>query len=168
MKILEELRKDSQKQCQVMMRTLETDNVQSEFFQIHGELKDKREVFTQLAKKYTRYKVQIVAMSQKRHEVLEEVDVFMGEFAKEKAIGGEDPERVAFLKQMDDTCNQFNGCYSTLQRGEYFYRQLATHVEQCEQTVNDFVISRRMEKEEILAHAISRGAPQNPRPLHYN
>lgn len=150
---MEEQRKESQKICQVMMKTLETDNVQSELFQIYGKAKEKCKTFTELAKKYSRYKAEVIEMSQKEHKVLNAVDELMIEFNKEKADGSKCQERVDFLKRMDEACNQFNACYSTLQRGGHYYVQLAAHVDQLAQTINDFVMSRRIEKDEILAHA---------------
>jgi len=154
MKGSEELREDSQRLCQIMMKALEGDNIQSKLFQIYGKLKDKCKVFTKLARKYSPYKTQIIEMSQKRHQILGEAEELMIEFSMEMVDNNEDLERVEFLKKMDLKCDQLNGCYSTVQRGEHFYRQLVTHIDQYSQTVSDYVISRKIEKDEVLAQSI--------------
>jgi hypothetical protein len=136
-----------------MTKALEADNIQSELFQIYGKLKDKCKVFTELAKKYSPYKTQIIEMSQKRHVILEEAEMLMIEFSIEMVDNNEDPARVEFLKKIDLKCDQLNGCYSTVQYGEHFYRQLATHIDQYSQTINDYVMSRKIEKDEILAQS---------------
>jgi hypothetical protein len=152
LKTLEEVKKEAQKLCQVMMKTLETDNIQSELFMIYANAKDKCKTFTELAKKYGQYKTKIKEMSQRRYKILEDIEVLMVEFSKEKGDGKTNPERVEFLKLIDEKCNTFNNCFSTIQRGGHFYIQLAAHIEQLTQTINDYVMSRKIEKEEILSH----------------
>lgn len=142
---------------QVMMKTLETDNVQSELFQIHGKVKEKCKTFTELAKKYSRCKGEIVKMSQKSHSILDEIDKLMIEFNKEKADGNKNGERIEFLKQMDDACNKYNSCHNTIHRGGHFYIQLAAHLEQLTQNVNDYAMSRKIEKDELLANESPKG-----------
>jgi len=140
-----------------MMKTLETDNVQSELFLIYANVKDKCKTFTELAKKYSQHKVEIKEMSQRVYKILEDIETLMVEFSKEKGDSKTDLERVEFLRLIDEKCNTFNSCFSTIQRGGHFYIQLAAHIEQLTQTINDFVMSRKIEKEEILSHASPSG-----------
>ncbi len=164
MKTLGELKKDAQAHLQEMMKTLETDNVTNELFQIHQVGKEKKAVFGELSQKYAKHQKSIEEAAKKRHETLGEVQKLMVEFVKEKSGDEEDPNRIEFFKQIDDACNTFNKCHSNLQQGAHFYTQLVGHLGKFSQTVNDFVVSRGLEKNELLAQINGFGTSYVPPP----
>eukprot|EP00826_Nyctotherus_ovalis_P028445 TRINITY_DN2246_c0_g4_i3.p1 TRINITY_DN2246_c0_g4~~TRINITY_DN2246_c0_g4_i3.p1 ORF type:complete len:544 (+),score=195.40 TRINITY_DN2246_c0_g4_i3:759-2390(+) len=148
-KNLEEVKKDCQKLAQEMMTTLETDNVNSELFQIYNKSKEKGVVFNEIAGKYNRIKSKIKELVIQRREILADIGKCMAEFVKEKTGQDEDPNRVMFFKQIDEECNNFNKCYEKLYRNSHYYTQLKDEVSKLSSIVNDFITTRINDKEKL-------------------
>lgn len=89
--------------------------------------------------------------SKKKQEVMNEISGIFAEFAKEQANDTEDPNRLEFFKYIDDACNTFNECHSNLHQGAHFYTQFLSHIGKITQTINDYVLSRGVEKAELLS-----------------
>lgn len=51
---------------------------------------------------------------------------------------------------MDFACSLFNECYSNIQQGLHFHSQLTSYIDRMVQVVNDFVMSRTLEREELV------------------
>lgn len=134
---------------QEMMATLETDNVNSELFQIYHKSKERESVFNELAAKYNKIKDTIEELIVKRKEILGEIEKCMVEFVQEKAGQDEDPNRVQFFKQIDEECNNFNKCYERLYRNNHFYTQLKEEVNKLGSIANDYVTARIIDKERL-------------------
>lgn len=148
-KNLEEVKKDCQKLAQEMMATLETDNVNSELFQIYNKSKEKGAVFNEIAGKYNRIKSKIKELVTQRREILGDIGKCMAEFVQEKAGQDEDPNRVMFFKQIDEECNNFNKCYERVYRNSHYYTQLKEEVCKLSSIVNDFITTRINDKEKL-------------------
>jgi hypothetical protein len=143
------VKEECQRLSQEMMVTLETDNVNNELFQVYYNLKKKEVVLSELGEKYNKIKIVIDGLIIQRKELLIKIDKCMTEFVKEKAGEDEDPSRIAFFKQIDDECNNFNKCFEKLYKGTHFYAQLREEVSKLSSIVNDFVTSRTDEKEKL-------------------
>jgi len=148
-KNLEEIKKDCQRLSQEMMATLETDNVNNELFQVYNKSKEKGAVFNEVASKYNKIKNTINTLITQRGLILSEIEKCMIEFAKEKSGEDEDPNRIQFLKQIDEECNNFNKCYEKLYRSTHFYTQLKEEVGKLAGIVNDYVTTRIIDKERL-------------------
>jgi hypothetical protein len=132
-----------------MMATLETDNVNNELFQIYHKSKEKEKVFNEMASKYNKIRDTISTLIIQRGTILSDIEKCMVEFTKEKSGQDEDPNRIQFLKQIDEECNNFNKCYEKLYRGTHFYTQLKEEVGKLASIVNDYVTARIIDKEKL-------------------
>lgn len=132
------------------MRTSENDNGTNDFFKIYQSKKEKTEVFKELAGKYNQMQAKIKELIIKRIEILKEVEKCMQKFIKEKAGQNEDPNRIEFLKNINDECEKFNKCYDEVKEESHSYTQLKEEVHKLLGIVNDFVASRISVRENYL------------------
>jgi len=151
-KELNERKSESEGIHQQMMKTMESDNVTNELFLIVNGSKSKIDVFNELSKKYMEYFAKIQELSKLRIAKLQEMDKLILEFQKEDSGNAEDPVRLDFFKNLNEACDIFNQCYTSLQQGAHFYTQLMDHLDKCAQTVSDYIMSRNIEKNDLLSH----------------
>jgi len=149
---IEEVRKEAQKLFHGMMKMLETDNVTSELFKVYQELRNKKDIFNELAKKYINNLKIIKTSMNTRHNLIHDIENILPNFLKERIGKSEDQSRISILKQINDACNSFNECYGNIQKGTHLYTQLQVDIGKFMGTIDDFVMSRKLEKEELLIH----------------
>eukprot|EP00831_Metopus_contortus_P061898 TRINITY_DN5381_c0_g1_i2.p1 TRINITY_DN5381_c0_g1~~TRINITY_DN5381_c0_g1_i2.p1 ORF type:complete len:101 (+),score=12.84 TRINITY_DN5381_c0_g1_i2:189-491(+) len=68
----------------------------------------------------------------------------------EKASAPADVPRTEFFRALDDAVNTFNECHANFQQGGHFHAQFATHITKLHQTINDYIMSRTMEKNDMV------------------
>eukprot|EP00826_Nyctotherus_ovalis_P035772 TRINITY_DN3102_c0_g1_i5.p1 TRINITY_DN3102_c0_g1~~TRINITY_DN3102_c0_g1_i5.p1 ORF type:complete len:158 (+),score=56.26 TRINITY_DN3102_c0_g1_i5:306-779(+) len=85
----------------------------------------------------------------KRENIFKQIDETLIDFAKEKSEAT-NTEKTDYFRDLDFACNLFNECYSNIQQGLHFHSQLTSYIERMVQVVNDFVMSRSLEREELV------------------
>lgn len=153
---IEEVRKEAQRLFYWMIKIFETDNVINELFKVHKKLKSKADVFNELANKYVKHVKIIKESMHRRHSLLIEIENLLPGFLKERVGTSEDLSRICILKQINNGCNSFNECYVSIQKGSHAYSQLQTDIATLTKTIDDFAMSRKLEKDEFLSHMKTR------------
>jgi hypothetical protein len=150
LKNLGELRKEAETITEGMIKSFESETVTSEMTQVYQKLKDKRTTFDELKSKYLKMMQELEENANKRKNVFPQIDAAMTDFSKEKTTSPDAAMRAEFFKSLDDACNSFNECHSNAQQGGHFHTQLAGYISKLMQTVNDFVMSRTLEKNDLI------------------
>lgn len=116
--------------------------------------------------KYTKMMKDIEENGKKRQTVFPGIESAMGEFSKERAVAKDPSGRGEFFKGLDDACNTYNEIYGNAQQGGHFHKQLGDLISRVMQTVNDYIMSRTMEKNDLVNTISSQNlgalGPQNP------
>lgn len=140
------LKKDSRALVQQMMKMLERDIITNELFQIYQGDKEESKTFDELAEKYNESRKEIEELTVRRSEIRGVVESLMVEFMKDR-MREVNMSRIRFLKRVDAECNVFNECHNSLQSGAHFHSQLAAYLDKLMQTVNDYVVTRKVQRE---------------------
>lgn len=150
LKSLGELKKETETITEGMIKSFESETVTSEMTQVHQKLKDKKTTFDELKGKYIKMMQDIEEIGNKRKAVFPQIDAAMVDFSKERTMSSDAAMKAEFFKSIDDACNAYNECYSNAQQGGHFHTQLAGYISKIMQTVNDYVMSRTLEKNELI------------------
>lgn len=145
----------------------EQDNIIEELLKLVEAKLPKEGTFNAQAAKFGPKREEV---NQKVAEFRRQLEVVTGlnsEFERIKGNIRSDPQRVQILAQLEQAVKIFNDLSSIFAQGHQFYANLSTHLSVLQQRVADFIYSRSIEKNELMAQISGRGGPASTAPNPY-
>ena len=144
-----------------VLKTLELeadqDNIIEELLKLVEQRLPKESTFAaQIAKFSGRREEVNLKISEFRRE-LENVSRLNAEFERVRGNIRSNPQRVQILTQLEQSVKIYTDLASIFSQGHQFYGNLSTHLSVLQQRIADYVYSRNIEKNELMAHICSKG-----------
>eukprot|EP00826_Nyctotherus_ovalis_P010128 TRINITY_DN12695_c0_g1_i13.p1 TRINITY_DN12695_c0_g1~~TRINITY_DN12695_c0_g1_i13.p1 ORF type:complete len:299 (-),score=82.27 TRINITY_DN12695_c0_g1_i13:114-965(-) len=156
---LTKLGKEADELLKVMVQTLETEEVTNQMDGILKRVLDKRQVFEQLRDKYVEKTRQLESNIAQRKSLLSQVELLMEDYRR---TGFESDEKWSeFLNSLSVACDSFVAYFNNLESGYSFHTQISEYIKKAVTSVNDFIMSRNLERDDLLGQiAYKPSAPQ--------
>lgn len=140
---------------------LESADLRKDLFAVHQGTLDKKSAFDKHLEKLNSYTEAVDAQQLKSSEILSIVDTNMTTFTTLKSGSGEDA-KVEFFKSIDEGLKLYYENMNLLSNGAKFYKQMHTYLTSLHLYINDFVASRKVEKDEAVAQLNNGGGGPAP------
>ena len=144
----------------------EHDNITEALLQLVEAKLPKENTFNAEIMKFNPKKEEINAKISEIRGLLSTIVQNNAEFERVKGTIQSNPQRVQILARLEQAVKVYNDLSSIFSQGHQFYANLSTHLNVLQQKVSDFIYSRNLEKNELLAR-ISGGNSGNSAPNPY-
>ena len=139
----------------------EHDNITEALLQLVEAKLPKEHTFTAELAKFNPKKEEIDAKIAETRSVLSTIMQENAEFERIKGNIQSNPQRVRILTQLENAVKVYTDLASIFSQGHQFYANLSTHLSIMHQKVADYIYSRNIEKNELIARISGRN-PQPP------
>lgn len=146
---------------------IEQDNIIEELLKLVEAKLPKDSTFSAQAAKFGPKREELNVKIAEFRRQLEVVTGLNTEFERIKGNIRSDPQRVQILAQLEQAVKIFTDLSSIFAQGHQFYANLSTHLSVLQQRIADFIYSRNIEKNELIAQISGRGGPSSSAPNPY-
>lgn len=165
--MLNDLKKQREDLIGNMSKGLESAEVRKDLFAVYQGTLDKQTAFDRHLESFNAFETAVDEQSTKSAEITTSIDDNMASFNKLKSGKG-NKDKLEFFANIDEGLKTYYENMNLLSNGAKFYKQMHTYLTSLHLYINDFVASRTVEKDDMLA-ALSGGAPAGGAPgSHYS
>lgn len=150
-----------------LVEDTEHDNITEALLQLVEAKLPKEHTFAAEIAKFNPKKEEINARIAEAQGVLREISGLNAEFERIKGNIQSNPQRVQILTQLEMAVKVYSDLSSVFSQGHQFYANLSTHLSVMQQKVTDFIYSRNLEKNELMAQTSGRAPPPGSAPNPY-
>mmetsp|Transcript_9085 Transcript_9085/g.10281 ORF Transcript_9085/g.10281 Transcript_9085/m.10281 type:complete len:172 (-) Transcript_9085:42-557(-) len=140
---------------------LESADLRKDLFAVHQGSLDKQTAFSNHLEKLNAYSEAIDNQQIRSSELLSQIDGNMTTFTTLKSGSGQN-DKVDFFKSIDEGLKLYYENMNLLSNGAKFYKQMHTYLTSLHLYINDFVASRKVEKDEIINNFNNGGGAAPP------
>jgi len=159
---LNEIKREREALIGQMTSGLESASLRKDLFSVYQGNMDKQTAFDTHLGKLTSFSGAVEEQQIKSSEQLSLIETNMTSFNQLQSGSGES-EKVEFFKSIDEGLKLYYENMNLLSNGAKFYKQMHTYLTSLHLYINDFVTSRKVEKDDIINQLSGGGqAPAAP------
>lgn len=159
--MLNDLRKQREDLIANMSKGLESAEVRKDLFAVYQGTLDKQTAFDRHLASFNAFETTIDDQSTKSSEITSSIDDNMAKFNKLKSGKGS-KDKLEFFANIDEGLKTYYENMNLLSNGAKFYKQMHTYLTSLHLYINDYVASRTVEKDDMLAAMGGSPAPGAP------
>ena len=159
---IQSMRQEREALMNQMTNAISGGETNAELFKVYKGDDTKDAVFKRILGKLDPLSEQVSAQTESSKKTVESIGNQMIEFNSLKAGVGQDVATMKFFGDIDEGLKVYYENLNLLSNGAQFYKQMHQYLSSLEVFVTDFVQSRNLEKDELIAqlNAGGSGAPQ--------
>ena len=143
------------------LKTLEIeadqDNIIEELLRLVEQRLPKEATFAAQVAKFSGRREEVNSKIAEFRQELETVGRLNADFERVRGSIRSNPQRVQILTQLEQSVKVYTDLASIFSQGHQFYGNLSTHLSVLQQRIADFVYSRNIEKNELMAQICGKG-----------
>lgn len=153
------LQKRLTEELNALVGATEQDNIIGELMEVYSKQMQKEPVFQRELQKFAPFRETLNKSCEEILALRDAIAAANGEFDAALGSARSDPAKMRFLQSLEDAVAKFNELNNGLSQGHQFYQNLSRHLTVLHQKVSDFIYSRNVEKNDLLAAMTSQSKP---------
>jgi hypothetical protein len=125
-------------------------NAVEDLMKVQAKAATKDEVFKQFVDKYTAHFARSEELEKRRQEISQTIASNGQAFAGLLSQASQSPEKMQFFTQLNDSIAASSMLGNMLEQCNQFYQQINDRLVKLEQQVNDYIMSRNMQRDDCL------------------
>lgn len=162
---LTKLKKTAVDIIEKIFQRLNDENVVQKMMLVHKQKQTAENVFEESKEEYVELFKEIAVANDNIDSLLETIDKNNQVFQLFKADKLKpNPENEKFFSELQNKISKFHTLVSAMERGYQFYNQFFFKVADLQSRITDFLISRDLEKQDLLRYLVQTGNVPNTTP----
>lgn len=147
---MNKLKKQREDAIANMTKGLESGELRKDLLAVHQGTLDKQMAFDRHLAAFSTFEKLIEDHETQSAEILSTIDTNMTKFKKLKSGKGS-KDKLEFFASIDEGLKSYYENMGLLTNGSKFYKQMQTYLTSLHLYINDFVTSRQVEKDDMMA-----------------